>query len=86
MLTARIQHSNTTLDTLVRPSTTLCIDYMGFLDIFGDWFRIDPKLLIMDFLKSPIVRLLQYETLNIFLSKFLGGLPTYFSGTIRAIL
>ncbi len=60
MLTARIQHSNTTLDTLVRPSTTLCIDYMGFLDIFGDWFRIDPKLLIMDFLKSPIVRLLTF--------------------------
>jgi hypothetical protein len=44
---------------------------MGFLDIFGDWFRIDPKLLIMDFLKSPIVRLLQYETLTFFSGDYL---------------
>jgi hypothetical protein len=66
MFTARIQHSNTTPDTLVRPSTTLCIGLHEFSGFFGDWFRIDPKLLIMDFLKSPIVRLLQYETLTFF--------------------
>lgn len=77
MFTARIQHSNTTPDTLIRPSTTLCIGLHGFSGFFGDWFRIDPKLLIMDFLKSPIVRLLQYETLTF----FWGG-----PGTIRAIL